>query len=335
MTAVLNIVELPVAIGVKPDVLGTRSSVIIGEHRGELCAPALGEASYREAFAELDPPRVQGVWNVIRVFNHGARDPFENVQWGMPTVWGMGRSEVRLAHIAALVLRIFVDDPPVRETAQRVGEAVMQSFNPWFAQFLRWIEVLAAQDLDITSPYDGWRKDGLGLTHPWVIAGGGGLTYSYVNRPLIGVMPSEETGVSKAQWKRSVGAANAALEIPGPHLLMRDARAAYTRSDYRRAVIDTGTAVELTLSELLHGRLSQGLNGGVVDEILSRVRSFRDRQRLARRLGIRLPDDLYKLVAEPRNDVLHRNQTPNRDITRAAVGAGGAVVRKHLPLPWS
>jgi hypothetical protein len=226
-----------------------------------------------------------------------------------------------------------VDDPPIRETAQRVGEEIMQSFNPWFAQFLTWIEVLTAQDLDVTSPYHGWRSEGLGLTHPWVIAEGRGLTYTYVNRPVIGDMPSEEIGVSKAQWKRSVRAANAALEVPGPHLLMRDARAALARSDYRSAVIDTGTAVELTLSELLEERLSQGLNGSVVDEILSRVRNFGDRQRLVRRLGIMLPDDLYKLVAEPRNDVLHRNQTPSRGATRAAIGAGGAVVRKHLTLP--
>ena len=334
MTAVLNIVELPVPIDAKPDVLGTRSRVTIGEHRGEICAPTLGEASYREAFAELHPPRVQGVGNLIRVFNHGARDPFEEVRWGMPTVWSRGRSAVRLAHITALVLRIFVDDPPIEETAQRVGEEIMQSFNPWFAQFLKWIEVLATQDLDITSPYDGWIEKGLGLTHPWVIPEGGSLTYTYVNRPVIGVMPSEETAVSKAQWKRSIKAANAALEIPGPHLLMRDARAAFIRSGYRKAVIDTGTAVELTLSELLQEHLSHDMNGGVVDEILSRVRNFRDRQRLARKLGIRLPENLYKLVAEPRNDVLHRNQTPSRDVTRAAIAAGGAVVRKHLPLPW-
>lgn len=85
MTAVLNIVELQVPIDAKPDVLGTRSKVAIGENNGEICAPRLGEASYREAFAELHPPRVTGVGDLIRVFNHGARGRSEEVQWGRPT----------------------------------------------------------------------------------------------------------------------------------------------------------------------------------------------------------------------------------------------------------
>jgi len=108
--------------------------------------------------------------------------------------------------------------------------------------------VLTTQDLDITNPYDGWEIKGLGLTHPWVIPEGEELTYTYVNRPVIAVGSSVETGVSKGQWKRSVRAANAALEIPAPHLLIRDARVALIRSDYRKAVIDTGTAIELTVS---------------------------------------------------------------------------------------
>jgi hypothetical protein len=121
MTAVLNIVELPVPIDAKPHVLGTRSKVAIGENNGEICAPRLGEASYREAFAELHPPRVAGVGDLIRVFIHGARDRSEEVRWGMPTIWSSSRSEVRLAHVSALVLRIFVDNPPIEETAQTVG----------------------------------------------------------------------------------------------------------------------------------------------------------------------------------------------------------------------
>jgi hypothetical protein len=248
-------------------------------------------------------------------------------------VWSRSRSEVRLAQITALVLRIFVDDPPFEETARAVGGAIMDSFNPWLAQFVRWIEVLTTQDLDITSPYDGWKMKGLGLTHPWVTPEGEGLTYTFVNRPVIGVMPTEETGVSKVQWKRSVRAANAALEIPVPHLLMRDARVAFIRSDYRKAVIDTGTAIELTISELLQERLPKGMSDGVVDEILSRVRNFHDRLRLARKLGIKLPEDLYKKVAAQRNDVLHRNQIPSKELARAAIVTGGVVVQRHVPLP--
>jgi hypothetical protein len=75
------------------------------------------------------------------------------------------------------------------------------------------------------------------------------------------------------------------------------------------------------------------MNGAVVDEILSRVRSFRDRLRLARRLGIKLPEDLYTKVAEPRNDVLHRNQIPSKELARAATASGGGIVQKHVPLP--
>jgi hypothetical protein len=330
MGALLNLLAFPVSIEVRSEILGTRVWINVEHHRAQLCFPGLGPESDRP-FAELEAPQVKGAGFLLRVHEAQAQNERDRVRWGSPWMWK--NDQVHVASISHAVLRVPVDKPLDKRLVARIGEQILKSFADWFELFQTWVEVLTGQDLDPRHPIRLTRTDAVGLTHAWVADEGSPRRYSYVNPRLTAVIGSEETALTREQLRLSVRAASSGTTLAPERLLIRDAWAALRRDNYRNAVIDAATAVEAVVTSQLDRRLRRVHPTLVVRELLRQTRPIKARISLARRLGTKLPDELYDSVMKPRNETLHENVPLTRDRAYTALKTATDVISTHVPLP--
>jgi hypothetical protein len=139
---------------------------------------------------------------------------------------------------------------------------------------------------------------------------------------------STEELVDLTQLRKAVELANARSRPSDAHILLRDARAAARRGSCRRAVIDAGGAVEMTLAA--HNRRAVGVRPrpGVMPTLGWYVRQ----SKIIKATGLAERALLDDLVA-PRNDAIHQNRAPSHADTRTALATAQAVLTALDPLP--
>ena len=93
-------------------------------------------------------------------------------------------------------------------------------------------------------------------------------------------------------------------------------RAAIT-ANWRVAIIDAATAVEVALTAGLIARLSDEASSHVTQELLDKTRTLGGRLGLAKRLGMPLPDKINEDLVQRRNAVVHQGA----DMTGAPASA--------------
>lgn len=195
----------------------------------------------------------------------------------------------------------------------------------WFDRVRTWVEILTGQDLDPNHRVYDAEAIGAGLT--------------FVAPPHEGELGFRLTTprirpISDYQWKMILAAVRDDMEPPLEEVLLRDARAAFTRRFYRRVIIDAATAVEIVLARTLIGRAK---------ELPEKQRTrLENRPTLGAYINIAKVsnlkfevtfEDLERLSAS-RNDAVHRGQSPDdletHSLLRIAtdfLGAYGPLLR--------
>lgn len=147
-------------------------------------------------------------------------------------------------------------------------QAVLDGYPDWFRRLSDWIEVYSDQDLD--PQYTGHEaqvqvRQGYFWTigqkaNSWVIPQGLRLTFQ---EPLPG-------SLTKKEWKRVLAKVGSTTQPADERLLLRDVAIAVGRGQYRRAVLDSATLVELSLWELIeraHAKAPSSLGAVLFSEL--------------------------------------------------------------------
>lgn len=195
-------------------------------------------------------------------------------------------------------------------TGQIGGEAVLALTNEvgeWFESLCHWLWALTSQSLDPANPDPKvmHRRS----TNMIVTASGEGERSipASLSPPIKVVLDrnssSSERVVDGVVLQRAVTNAgrtpSLALE------LLASARMAARRGNGRRSLVDSGTAAEAALSQLLSLPPSHKMTlGTIVREAVNR--------------GIAVPADTQRALVDPRNDAVHRGRLlPGTDVSRA------------------
>lgn len=122
------------------------------------------------------------------------------------------------------------------------------------------------------------------------------------------------------------------IQPPDEWLFIRDARSQITARQYRRAVIDAGTAAELAMTALIDRTLTN-MNFLEREKLFETHRSLLKLSNLMleREAGTR-PDRLQQDLAEPRNKAAHEGAMLDEAQAVAAVAAAVALVAQLHPL---
>jgi hypothetical protein len=134
-------------------------------------------------------------------------------------------------------------------------------------------------------------------------------------------------------WRKVLGFAREGISPPIEHVLAVSARTEFRSGQFRRAVIDAGTAVELSLTHVFEaeiGVLSPALRDSIIKE-------HRTLGKLVALLGnsLQLPEGISKELVSLRNKVIHRNYQPTRMEAKKAVDIAVDLARTARPLPQS
>lgn len=309
---VTAIYELPVPIWVTGTVLGETFPSGYGKLRFEVAMPQ-------------DQPPVGGAPAIDGVMIPTELSDGELVAWTTEYVANIPEVLQPATALRRIVITA-VEAPtdPVRSWRgpdQQLGELV----GFWFNQVRTWAEIFTGQDLDPGHRVFDAETIGAGLT--------------FIEPPHEGDLGIRLTTrdirpVSADEWQWILAAVRDDVEPPVVELLIRDARAAFARGFYRRAIIDAAAALEIALVHTLDDR---------IEELPEKQRGRLDNRpslgvyiSIAEISGFEFEvtfEELRRLV-DSRNDAAHRVQAPNflktHDLLRIAtdfLGSHGVVRR--------
>lgn len=225
---VTAIYELPVPVWVTRSTLGETYSSGYGKLRFEVVMPQ-------------DQPPAGGTPVVDGVSMPGSPDG-ELVVW--TTEYAAWIPESLRPATALHRVAITAVDAPTRpgRTWETPDHQLAAQIIFWFDQVRTWVEIITGQDLDPNHRVYDAETIGAGLTFVAPLHEGElglRLTTPHI-RP-----------VSDRQWKRILAAVRDDVEPPLEEVLLRDARAAFSRRFYRRVIIDAAAAVEIVLARTL------------------------------------------------------------------------------------
>jgi hypothetical protein len=119
---------------------------------------------------------------------------------------------------------------------------------------------------------------------------------------------------------------------PDAWLFTRDARALLNAKQFRRAVIDAGTAAELAMTALIDRKLTS-MNLLQREKLFEKNRGLWELSNLMleRDAGTR-PDGLQQELAEPRNRAAHDGALLSEAKANAAISVAAELVEQAYPL---
>lgn len=311
-----GIFEWPQKLLFWPDALGAEYRVSFGLTEARLSLPVL--SSKNDDF-QLQAPAV---------LKREAR-----IDWGTVLVRPSGISIVKAVALIVLGLPSDLEDGSVHYA----GVEFPHGFGDWLRLVRKWVAAIIGEDLVIESGDipgtvpEGLRLYALSERYPspmphsapglWTIAEPSGQSWN---------INSGKT-ISRAAWERAVRLANESAQVPVEHEFLSSARAFLGQRATRMAVIEAGSAVEISLGMAIRNRLLQRNEADAVHELLDR-KTLGALPRVARRFGVQCPTSLEPLL-KLRNDAVHSGISPPYPDAKAAIELAARVLEMHSPLP--
>lgn len=254
----------------------------------------------------------------------------EESDWGRVTQTSTAKDGSKTP-IAVLVsgLRISAQVEPIDATRRRIAQTMNNAIADWWALACSWFAVLTQVD---PQPVATRRPDGIGAPlYMWTSDDGTTRTPVQVSSSGTLTFPGRVTLLEPDTIQRSFDRASKGIDCPLEWLLVRDARSLLNAGEYRRAVIDAGTAAELAITRLLDDKLA-GTPTEIREALLAKYRMLGQSSQLLRKLGHELPQGFQQQLIEPRNAAAHSGLAPKRTEAKAAVLASAEIVEQAIPL---
>lgn len=324
--------QFPVPIGVTPECLGVSLDIVIGGQSGRITLPAC--AWRGDTPGVVRPAMPEALSKSIERWVETDEAAMPLTPWGFVASWNPEKREIRGAGISAAFVEFGVQAADITyldylhghgEPRGDLIENLFRDVDDWFDRLRTWIEVAVDQDVDPNHPISAGSQIGAGLI---LVADDDGTVSLPVRAHEIHVTMSTEELVELTQLCKAVELANARCRPGDAHVLLRDARAAARRGSYRRAVIDAGGAVEMTLAA--HNRTTINIKPrpGAMQTLGWYVRE----PKIIKASGLAKQGLLDDLVT-PRNDAIHQNRVPSHADTRTALATAQRVLTALDPLP--
>jgi len=265
------------------------------------------------------------------------------------TSWNAETLEIIHAKIGALLFRFRqVEAEDIRYSnylhgrGHPIGGAVEQLFvhiDGWFERLILWVRIFMDQDVDVDVESSLVSMIGRNLEVLTI----DGETVSLPRRAnSIRINMLEVEALDERHWRRVLELASTGSSPPVEYSLARSARIQLRVHQYRRAVIDAATAVDVVLTDLLHANLANLPSGlqttlnrsdQTLGWLVDTLNNARGLPSSITNVATQLPSDLKTGLVTVRNDVMHRNVTPTHEEAARAVAIAAEVVKTVNPLP--
>ncbi len=308
------LVEVDGPIICAPDALGHSIPVSLGGVQGRLELPALPDWSTNNSDPLNSPLLGPGD---AKLWRQGDR----LIDWGRPRSFPSGVSEAK-----KLLLYFDVAESAVDAEADKIHRA----YDNWRALLISYLELVTKQrrrpELRVVGP------ESLDLFF-WSAKAKKGVPANAVHVSLEINALDENAALTRTQLLQICDLASRSIEVKLEHRLQLAAYRAYSSGDYRKAVIETAAAAEMSLtSAILRNFEAAGINYG--NGLLKKFRTLGGRLELARLVQLPIPDlNLKSLLVEPRNQVVHQAHFVDERQSLKAVVATDEILGLLSPIP--
>ncbi len=304
MTRIETIIEFEYGIPCKKDVLGAEFPIMIGELRGTIAFPNLPENFNRELKeVDLRPPKNSKLCKTLYDYDK---------EWGRITD-SQGNSYVK---------KCMIWFPCTAENYKDISLGINEKTNNYIDQFILFVEVLARIAIDENS------CKGLYIT--------GGSDYLYIDEYLkissaditpyaivVTINPDSDF-VPEQIIRQAIEHTNSNHKICDDHLFLRDSIFHKNRYEFRRAILDATTAIEIALTKriLVEFKHMNVLPDGLINSVLKKFHSLRGRIELMQSLDIELPlkkSDYLDFLSNVRNRAIHAGYQSNLDEVKKVI----------------
>ncbi|MBA0048884.1 hypothetical protein [Mycobacteroides sp. LB1] len=213
---------------------------------------------------------------------------------------------------------------------QHTRDHLVTHRTTWWSLLADWIGVVSMQDL---IELGRQRRQSFSRTTMWITEPRYGQEpgFSWVQMPQL--RPYVGDPLTKAQLERCMSLTGEARQPPDARLMLRDARSLLNTGEYRRAILDAGTAAELALTARLDAHLAVNSNPDMAEALMDKHRMLGPLTELARKLKVAaLPDRFGPQVIEPRNKAVHGGKEMTKDVAEKAVATTSELLQATHPL---
>ncbi len=310
---ILGIVEFTPTLYCAQDALGQSVPVTIAGANGTLSMPLLPEWGK----SEKDPLRHKlGAPPEAKGWKSGGYP----IHWGQPVEHPSGHSTVEKA-----LLKITIKNTTDEEISQKIYAA----FPNWLHLFKQYIQLLTTQYTMGENRIVIDRYKNL-------------MLFEFPNDKFEHVPNSQhdalaieiggkDTSIHLIHLQEACRLASLQAEPRLEYALLLEAYSAKAVGDYRKAIIETATALEVGLTNRIIQEF-QTLNIFFGEALLNKYQTLGRRLELAQLLKILKPDqETRKLIVEPRNDVIHKGVAPDRKMINAAIEKASSLLHFLSP----
>lgn len=297
-----GIMYFPYGIWFKKSTLGREFEIRISKYKGILALPrypAFSKNKYQLILhKKLRPPKnIQS-----RMYED------KNVNWGSPVQYPEGYSEV-------LCAALYFDFTNASSRLKNSKKIYSASQN-WLTRFQEFTEIFSGQEiarkakvLSRNLEIDLWFYNNMNKANHIT-----GQSRSSISIPTAGQI------IDTRLFRRILDYCSNGFSPNLIHVLFKDAIRAFDNSEFRRAILDASTAIELILTYRLQSKLSKKHSVKVVQSILNKFRTLGNLLNLANDLNCKLPSgDLQNEIVKPRNDAIHRGIVPSSTAARSVL----------------
>ena len=280
------------------DALGQAVDISIGGHTGKLTLPSLPDWQDQDDDPFHKPllgPSVACTWK------RGEK----LINWGRPSTYPMEQASVK---------RALVEFISHESNLESNAKKIYQCFGAWLNLFEQYVILLTTQNTRRNVYVEGEDSDRLGNIELLIKEEAKLRDISSTDSQKIEIVILT-SGVDETLHLEQLKEASylSSQNFP-PRLeyrLLLEAYNARKAGDYRKAIIEAASALEISLTDRILNEFDiQCVSFG--EKLLKKFSALGGRFELARILGVALPDkDYTSLLINPRNDVIHRASFPN------------------------
>jgi hypothetical protein len=269
--------------------------------------------------------------------------------WGAVASWNPKEREVSQAEVGALVFRFngvsaenLTYSNYLHGRGHPIGQPVDLLFgdiDAWFESLRIWLRVLTDQDIDPDVEARRVRIAAQGLEV--LTVDGETVSLPRFSHDITLHMPQVQA-LDERHWRHALNLTSQGTSPPIEHSLVGTARVQLRLHQYRRAVIDAATAVELALTDFLntnYASLPSGIqrtlrqNDQTLGWLIKNVPATRNLPTSVTQVFSQFPPDVETGLLDVRNDVVHRNQTLTFAEAAKTVEIAFRIVKLVKPVP--
>jgi HEPN domain-containing protein len=308
---------------VKLDCLGTTFKSQTESHALAITLPRLDSPKSQAPLAR--PP-----WKFRFADRPQHSEVVADAEWGqVGSGTQRGESSPSYAVVRQCIVESHIEAGDEDEFRNRVS-AMSRELDDWFEAITDWLAALTdhnfvqlgSKQLSVSElGFNAWSGDESGRRHTMC-----GLNLTKV--------PRRSEAVKADQLRTCMFLARKSRKPPDEWLLIRDARSLAFEGQYRRAVLDAGSAAELALTAMLATHIYP--SGDAIREALfDPYRTLGDLKKLALKLiREKVPEGLDEDLIAPRNVAVHKADEPvTRQTAETAILKAIEVVSTAHPIP--